>query len=140
MRVVIDTNVLVSALKSRKGAAFALISQMPSEHFQPALSVPLYAEYQDVLTRPEHLTGTVSAEDILRFLRYICKISHRQNIFFLWRPRLKDPKDEMVLELAAASRSRYIITYNLRDFKGVERFGIEALTPAAFLEKIRRRQ
>ena len=138
MRVVIDTNVLVSALKSQRGAAFALISLLPSEHFQPALSVPLYAEYQDVLTRPEHLIENLSTKDIQRFLRYICKISHRQNIFFLWRPRLKDPKDEMVLELAAASQSRYIITYNLRDFKGVERFGIKALTPAAFLKKIRR--
>ncbi|MCI5159221.1 MAG: putative toxin-antitoxin system toxin component, PIN family [Candidatus Electrothrix sp. AUS1_2] len=137
MRIVIDTNVLVSALKSNKGASYALISQLPSAQFQPVLSVPLYSEYQDVLTRPEHLPATISREDVIGFLRYICKISHRQKIFFLWRPWLKDPKDDMVLELAAASQSRYIITYNLRDFKGVERFGIEALPPASFLEKIR---
>lgn len=137
MKIVIDTNVLVSALKSSKGAAFALIAQLPSKQFQPVLSVPLYSEYQDVLTRPEHIPETLSVEDMLGFLRYICKISSRQKIFFLWRPWLKDPKDDMVLELAAASQSKYIITYNLRDFKGVERFGIEALPPASFLEKIR---
>ena len=137
MRVVIDTNVLLSALKSNKGASFVLISQLPSAQFQITLSVPLYSEYQDVLTRKEHLTGASSIEDILSFLRYICSIAYRQNIFFLWRPWLKDPKDDMVLELAVASKSKYIITHNLRDFKNIDKFGIRAITPALFLHMLR---
>ncbi len=137
MRVVIDTNVLLSALKSKKGASYAIISQLPSTLFQLTLSVPLYSEYQDVLTRKENLTGTRSSEDILNFLRYICSISYRQNIFFLWRPWLKDPKDDMVLELAVASKSKYIITYNLQDFKEINKFGISAITPSTFLHKLR---
>lgn len=83
MRVVIDTNVMLSALRSSKGASYALVAQLPSEQFQMALSVPLYTEYQDVLTRDEHMTGTSSKTDILNFLRYICSISSHHDIFFL---------------------------------------------------------
>ncbi|PXF56954.1 MAG: putative toxin-antitoxin system toxin component, PIN family [Deltaproteobacteria bacterium] len=134
IKVIIDTNILVTALKSDKGAAYALISKLPSKKFQLSISVPLYTEYQDVLTREEHLTGTNTKKEILNFLRYLCKIANRQKIFFLWRPWLKDPKDDMVLELAVASKSQYIITYNLQDFKNIQSFGIEAITPKKFLE------
>ena len=134
--VVFDTNILVSALRSDMGASYALISKLPSEKFQFALSVPLYVEYQAVLTRKENMTGASSKEDILAFLRYLCKISVRQKIFYLWRPWLKDPKDDIVLELAVASASQYIITYNLKDFSNIQKFGIEATTPKKFLEKI----
>ena len=135
MHVVIDTNVLLSALKSTRGASYELISQLPSKYFQPVLSVPLYSEYQDVLTR-QHLLADISNEDILGFLRYICHISHRQEIFFLWRPWLKDAKDDMVLELAVASNCKYIVTYNLNDFKNIDKFAIEAITPAQFLKHL----
>ncbi len=118
------------------GASYVLISKLPSKKFKFALSVPLYMEYQSVLTRKENMTGTSSREDILAFLRYLCKISVRQKIFYLWRPWLKDPKDDMVLELAVASKSQYIITYNLKDFSNIRKFGIEAITPKNFLEKI----
>lgn len=133
MQVVIDTNVMLSALRSSKGASYALVAQLPSEQFQMALSVPLYTEYQDVLTRDEHMTGASSKTDILNFLRYICSISSHHDIFFLWRPWLKDPKDDMVLELAVASGSRYIITHNLDDFANIDTFGIAAVTPGRFL-------
>ena len=102
------------------------------------MSIPLYTEYQDVLTRPEHMSGENTAEEIFAFLRYICSIAHRQRIFFLWRPWLRDPKDDMVLETAVASQSRYIVTHNLRDFRGVEKhFGITPVTPGKFLNIIR---
>jgi putative PIN family toxin of toxin-antitoxin system len=133
MKVVIDTNVLVSALKSTQGASYELISLLPSIYFQPALSVPLYSEYQDVLTR-EYILKNITNDDILGFLRYVCHISHRQEIFFLWRPWLKDPKDDMVLELAVASNCKYIITHNLNDFNNIDKFAIEAIIPAQFLE------
>ncbi len=136
-RIVIDTNVMLSALRSSKGASYALVSQLPLEYFQVALSVPLYTEYQDVLTRDEHMTGASSKAEILQFLRYICGITSHHDIFFLWRPWLSDPKDDMVLELAVASSSRYIVTHNLRDFANIDTFGIEAITPGRFLELLR---
>ena len=135
--VVIDTNILVSALRSDMGASYLFISQLPSQKFQISLSVPLYIEYQDVLTRKEHLTGASTKEEILAFLRYLCKIANRQKIFYLWRPWLKDPKDDMVLELAVASNSQFIITYNLKDFSNIQKFGIKAITPKDFLHRIK---
>ena len=143
MRVILDTNVLVAALRSDMGAAYAIVSQLPSERFQIALTVPLYLQYQEVLTRLEHMTGASTRDDILNFLRYLCSIAHRQRVFFLWRPWLKDPTDDMVLEAAVASQSRYIITYNLRDFTGSgieEYFGILPLRPQEFLHRLRSRE
>lgn len=136
VNVIIDTNILVSALKSDMGASYTLISKLPSPKFQFSISVPLYIEYQDVLTRKEHLTGTSKEKEVLAFLRYLCKIANRQKIFYLWRPWLKDPKDDMVLELAVAAKSKYIITYNLKDFSNIQKFGIEAIIPKKFLQII----
>ena len=140
MRVILDTNVLVAALRSDMGASYAIVSQLPSERFQMALTVPLYLQYQDVLTRPEHMTGASTPDDIRNFLRYLCSIAHRQRVFFLWRPWLKDPQDDMVLEAAVASQSRYIVTHNLRDFTGSEieaYFGIRPIRPREFLHRLR---
>jgi len=108
--------------------------KLPSSKFQLSISVPLYTEYQDILTRKEHLTGASTEKEILAFLRYLCKIANRKKIFYLWRPWLKDPKDDMVLELAVAAKSKYIITYNLKDFSNIQKFGIEAITPGRFLK------
>ncbi len=141
MRIILDTNVLVAALKSRRGASYAILSQLPSPRFQIALTIPLYLEYQDVLTRPEHMTGANTPEEILGLVRYLCRIAHRQEVFFLWRPWLRDPKDDKVLEAAVASQSRYIVTYNVRDFRhrNIENyFGIEPITPQTFLDLIGR--
>ena len=69
----------------------------------------------------------------MAYIDYLCASAVRQKIYFLWRPFLKDPKDDMVLELAVASGSRYIITFNKNDFKGVDKFGILAVTPKEFL-------
>ena len=98
-------------------------------------------EYQDVLTRPENMTSASTADEIRGFLRYLCRIAHRQEVFFLWRPWLRDPEDDMVLEAAVASQSRYIVTHNVRDFKhqGIEKhFGIEPITPKEFLNILSR--
>lgn len=132
--VVIDTNVLISALRSSRGASFKLISLIGTEKFEISLSVPLLLEYEDVSKRKkfEHLIDT----DIDDLLNYICKVADKRNIFFLWRPFLKDPKDDMVLELAVEEGCEYIITYNIDDFKGIELFDVEAITPKQFLIKI----
>ena len=143
MRVILDTNVLVAALRSDMGASYAIVSQLPSERFQIALTVPLYLQYQDVLTRHEHMTGASTPDDIRNFLRYLCSIAHQQRVFFLWRPWLKDPTDDMVLEAAVASQSRYIITHHLRDFtrSGIEAyFGIVPIRPREFLHRLRSRE
>ena len=112
-RVVLDSNVIVAAVRSRQGASFALVSSIPSPEFQPCLSVALYVEWQDVLTRPENLPPGSTPEDALGFVRYLASQSHLQEIHFLWRPFLPDADDDMVLELAVAAGCRHIITHNV---------------------------
>ncbi len=94
LRVVLDTNVLVAAARSRLGASFAIVSSIPAPEFQPCLSVGLYAEWQEVLTRSEHLPPGQTAEDAWGFVRYLASQSHLQEIHFLWRPYLADADDE----------------------------------------------
>ena len=139
MRVILDTNVLVAALKSRHGASYAIVSQLPSTKFQIALTIPLYMEYQDALTRYENMTGAHTKEEIVGVLRYLAKMAHRQEVYFLWRPWLKDPNDDMVLEAAIASQSHYIVTHNLRDFRNKQvesHFNIYPISPKDFLDQI----
>lgn len=133
MRVVFDTSVLVAAARSRDGASFALVSAIPSPLFQICLSVGLYTEWQDVPTRPEHLPPGRTPADALRFLRFLASQARLQDIFFLWRPFLPDPDDDMILELAFAARCRYVVTHNTKDFRGCQQLGTEAITPRDFL-------
>lgn len=135
-RVVLDTNVVVAAARSRLGASFAIIRSIPSTEFQPCLSVGLYAEWQEVLTRPENLPPGQTAEDALNFVRYLASQSHLQEIHFLWRPFLADANDDMVLELAFAAGCSHIITHNGKDFRGSEQLGVTALSPRDFLKRI----
>jgi putative PIN family toxin of toxin-antitoxin system len=138
-RVVIDTNVLAAAVRSRQGASFALVSSIPSPEFQPCLSVGLYAEWQEVLSRAENLPPGRTPEDALAFLRYLASQSHLQEIHFLWRPFLPDADDDMVLELAFAAGCRHIITHNVKDFHGSEQLGVNALSPREFLSLLRKK-
>jgi predicted nucleic acid-binding protein len=135
--VVLDTNVLVAAARSRQGSSFALVSSIPAPEFKPCLSVGLYSEWQDVLTRPENLPPGRTAEDALRYIRYLASQAHLQDIHFLWRPLLSDADDDMVLELAFAAGCRHIITHNVADFSGSQQLGISALAPRDFLNLIR---
>lgn len=133
MRVVFDTSVLTSAMRSRQGASYKLLTLLPSPRFQIVLSVALYMEWQSVLTRSEHLPPGTTPEQAVAFLRYLASIAHLQDIHFLWRPFLRDPDDDMVLECAAASNSQYIVTHNVRDFRRAPELGIHAISPAGFL-------
>ena len=133
--VVIDTNVLVAGLRSRHGASFRLLSEIGNGRFHMNLSVPLVLEYEDVLLRPS--TGvTLPSQAIADFLDYVCAAGAHHEIFFLWRPYLKDPQDDMVLELAVKSGSERIVTFNGKDFAGSEKFGVRAVAPAEFLRSI----
>ena len=129
-KIVIDTNVIVSALKSNRGASYKLLSLIGEERFQLCISVPLVIEYEDVLKRD---TLEIPLNNINDILDYICSVADKREIFYLWRPYLKDPKDDMVLELAVESESDFIITYNQKDFTGIEKFGISVLSPKEFL-------
>lgn len=132
-RIVLDTNVLVAGLRSRRGASFKLLSLLGRGRYEISVSVPLMFEYEDVLNRAELGFDTSVVDDVLD---YMCRVAHLQEIHFLWRPLLKDAKDDMVLELAVASQSSTIVTFNLGDFEAISQFGIKALTPGAFLGEI----
>ncbi|MEP7135818.1 MAG: putative toxin-antitoxin system toxin component, PIN family [Chloroflexota bacterium] len=135
-KIVIDTNVLVSALRSRDGASFLLISLLgENEAFDIYISVALVLEYEDAAKR---LLGKIEiTENVIDdVIDYICLIGEEQQVFFLWRPFLKDPGDDMVLELAVAAGCNFIITHNKKDFKNTEDFGIQAISPVEFLQTI----
>ena len=135
LRVVLDTNVIVSALRSRKGASFKVVSQIGKSLFQLSVSVPLVLEYESAAKRVSKLVG-LTYSDIDDIVDYICKVAEHREIYYLWRPFLKDPKDDMVLEVAVESESEFIVTHNIRDFVGIEQFGLQAITPKQLLEKI----
>jgi putative PIN family toxin of toxin-antitoxin system len=137
MRVVFDTSVLVAATRSRDGASFALVNSIPSQRFEICLSVALYLEWQDVLTRPEHLAPGRTAEEALEFVRYLGSVAWLQPIYFLWRPYLLDPEDDMILELAFAAGCRHIVTHNVRHFAGCEKLGIKPVTPGELMELLK---
>jgi putative PIN family toxin of toxin-antitoxin system len=136
LTVVFDTNVLVAAARSKNGASQRLLRLLPDERFQPAISVPLFAKYSAVLKRPEHLLGR-SVEQLDAFLNFLLSIAVLQEIYYLWRPMLSDPGDDMTLELAVAVDCRHIATHNTDDFAGCTRFGIQPLTPGLFLQLLR---
>ena len=114
MQVVIDTNILVAALRSRRGASYKLVSLLPSDKLSIVVSVPLVIEYEDVLKRVE-LPAAIANEDIGVFIDFLCKISKHQDIYFR-RPFLPDPLDDHILEVAVASQCEAIVTYK-RDFR-----------------------
>ena len=134
-RIVVDTNVLVAAIRSRRGASFKLLSLVDSGAFELALSVPLVLEYEEVLKRGARVAG-LTHQDVDDILDYLCRVAHQQPIYFLWRPVLRDPHDDMVLEVAVESESKYIVTFNLRDFAGAQQFGVAVAEPRRFLDDI----
>ncbi len=135
MIIVVDTNVLISALRSRRGASFRLLALVGTGRFDLALSVPLLLEYEGVASRML-ASLRVSDADLNDILDYLCAVASCRSVFFLWRPTLPDPKDDMVLELAVDAGAPVIVTFNIRHFVGVDRFGIRALTPREFLQEI----
>ncbi len=132
VNVVIDTNVLIAALKSRRGAAHNLLILLPNGLYRPNISVPLFIEYESVAKRTGLVSG-LNKKEINEILDYILSKSSIRQIFYLWRPYLKDPKDDLVLEVAVESQSEFIITFNKKDYKGIKKFGINAVTPKEFM-------
>src|SRR5262249_16940399 len=134
-QIVIDTNVFVAALRSRRGASHKLLTLLGSEKFAINLSVPLALEYEAAAKRLSHELR-LTAGDIDDILDYGCAVANRRQVFYLWRPFLKDPKDDMVLELAVTANCDVIVTYNIADFQEIESFGLRVMTPRDFLQTI----
>ncbi len=131
INIVIDTNVLLSALLSNRGASYKLLSIIDSEKFTVHISTTLLYEYEEILKRKSHM----SAKDVDAVLDYICLIGKKNSIFYLWRPKLKDVNDDFLLELAAKSHS-IIVTLNGKDFKPASEYGLRVMTPKDFLQYI----
>jgi len=101
----------------------------------PCVSVTLVLEYEEVLIRQKKILQ-VTQEDIKTYLGFLVSQSERIKIYYLWRPHLKDPKDDMVLEVAVSAGVEFIVTHNIKDFKGSEQFGIQVVTPGWFVKNI----
>ena len=135
MKVIIDTNVILSGLSSKNGASYRILSLIPEDLFKIAISVPLILEYEAILKKHINATG-FTLKDIDDFLNYLCLQGEGTKIFYLWRPILKDPYDDHILEVAVASNSKYIVTFNIKDFVESQGFGIKAILPRKFLKII----
>jgi len=133
--IVIDTCVFISALRSRQGASFKLLSVLGNEEIDLYLSVPLILEYEAVAKRMSRTIG-LTHSDIEDIIDYLCAIGKHRQVHYLWRPNLKDPGDDLILELAVESECNYIVTYNIKDFVGSEKFQVEVVTPQKLLRII----
>ncbi|MBM4153676.1 MAG: putative toxin-antitoxin system toxin component, PIN family [Lentisphaerae bacterium] len=141
MRVVIDTCVWVAAVRSRRGASFALLTEIPHGRFRFGVSMPLYLEYQaslmaTVAGRAVPLTKEQAAAILAALAHYGTEVP----VYFSLRPNLNDENDNMVFECAANFGAEMIVTHNVKHFRNPELhgYGIEILGPGEFLRRIRR--
>ena len=134
MRVVLDTNVVVAAFRSRRGASRPILEAALRGRFDLLLSVPLALQYEEVLTRPKQLAAIrLTIEEIAQVLRSLFSICKPVEIRYLWRPHLRDPDDELVLEAAINGRADCMVTSNERDFAGAGSFDLKIVRPSVFL-------
>lgn len=135
LQIVIDTNVVFAGLRSPRGASSLLLRLIGGRHFDLHISVPLVLEYESTALR--HLDDLpITGVEVNAVLDYICMTARAHEIYYIWRPFLSDPSDDMVLEVVVASGSDVIVTFNKSDFRGCERFGLRVLTPAELLQEI----
>ena len=142
MRVVLDTCVMVAALRSDRGASRQLLLAAFARRYVLLASVPLMMEYEAVLVRPEHLEpACLSAGDVNEILAALAATVEPVRLAFLWRPMLRDPADEMILETAANGRADLLVTFNIRHFTQVAgRFGIDVVSPPEAWRRLRKVQ
>jgi len=135
LRIVMDTNVLYAGLYSSRGASHRLLRAVDSGRVRIVLSTALLFEYEDVVRRSQKELG-LSDRDIEDLLDGLCRVCERQKVYFLWRPCLSDAKDDLVLELAVAAGTDYIVTHNIRHFEAAGQFGVKVRTPGQIMETI----
>jgi len=128
-----DTNILYAGLYSARGASHQVLQNIYRGRITPIISTTLLFEYEDVLKRKQTELN-LSYKEIDLLLDNICAYANYQEIYFLWRPYLKDPKDDHVLEVGVASETGLIVTHNIKDFKKIDKFGIRAIPPRELLE------
>ena len=133
--VVIDTNVLIAGLRSPHGASYQVLRLVGSGAFSFSLSVPLVLEYEAVAKEHARELG-LTYEDVDDVIDYLCSEAELRRVFYLWRPILRDPRDDMVLELAVEAGADSIVTHNVRDFAEAEQFGLAVLRPGALLRQV----
>lgn len=132
---VMDTSVLIAALRSRRGASFELLRRVGDGRWQLHLSTALLLEYEQVARRQAQELW-LHPDRIEAVLDYLAASGQEHAISFRWRPFLDDPDDDFILELAVAAGAGYIVTHNWRDFAGVEKFGLQTVTPSQMLMKL----
>jgi putative PIN family toxin of toxin-antitoxin system len=139
-RVVLDTSVVVAALRTRSGAGNAVLRLLAGGRLLLLATPPLFLEYEDVLHRPEQLLAHgLAPATIDEFLAELAALIEPVEVHFQWRPQLRDPNDEMVLEAAINGKADALITYNVADFVSAgDRFKIPVLSPAGLLKKVKR--
>jgi putative PIN family toxin of toxin-antitoxin system len=132
--IILDTNVLVAALRSRSGWSRQMLSQVLRLELVAGVSVPLFIEYESELQRAEQRAAFgLSISEVDTFLSGLASVLQPIDISFLWRPQLKDPADEMVLEAAVNGQCSHLITWNIRDFaQAAPKFNLKLFTPAQF--------
>ena len=130
----------MAALRSNGGASRQLLIGALDRAFEVLASVPLVLEYEAVLTRPEHLEASgLTAPQVNEVLDALVKVSIPVPLRFLWRPRLKDPADEMVLETAVNGAADWLVTFNLRHLADAAReFGVHVARPCDARKEMRR--
>lgn len=137
-KLVIDTNILVAATRNRHGPSFALMQIIRLRRVKMCCSPALFLEYEDVLKRPNQLAASgLLASDIDVILNELAGIIEPVTTRYQWRPQLRDPADEMVLEAAANAQAQAIVTFNLRDFGPAKLFGIPVLNPEQTFQHFR---
>lgn len=139
IRAVLDTSVLVAALRSISGAANAVLREVGHQRIWPLVTTALFLEYEAVLKRPEHrIVHSLDEAGVDRFLAALASASEPVEISFQWRPQLADANDEMVLEAAVNGRADMIVTHNVKDFSiAARRFGLRVLRPGELMQEMR---
>jgi putative PIN family toxin of toxin-antitoxin system len=137
---VLDTNVIFAAMRSPTGASAFLLMAARRLEIAMLANVALALEYEATCTRAEHvLASGLSENEVERFLTAVVAMAEPIESHFMWRPQLRDPADELVLEAAANGRAEAIVTFNGRDFgKAPNRFGVDVLTPIEAVRRIKR--
>ncbi len=133
-----DTDAVVAAMRSPSGASAALLRAARAGRAALLATVPLCLEYEGVCSRPEHVAAAgFGPEDVTVFLDAVVDLVEPVEVWFLWRPQLRDPGDELVLEAAVNGRAAAIATFNRRDFSpAAARFGVEVLLPAEAVRRL----
>jgi putative PIN family toxin of toxin-antitoxin system len=139
LRLVLDTDVIVAALRSPSGASAALIGAALTRRIVMLASVPLFFEYEAKCTSPIHWTAAgLSQDQAYTFVDGLASLIEPVKTHYLWRPTLRDPNDEMVLETAVNGQAAAIVTFNVRDYGAVPAsFGLDVLLPAAAIRRVR---